>query len=222
MKKLYWNNYYLYSMVALFILGGMLTLYARDKALDKSTRTGRFDGDIKKHETEGFVKSEISASEFGSLFERYSGKKVVIDNSTKKVKFSFAITASQNAPRSFDEIVATMETCAIQENVRLIFRGGGTYLLVKRDPVFKTGVSIPSGIIYSISNPLPEDDDQIVTYLMSFIGMEAEKVKSLVARSRVVTADYQSIAVVPGRNELIVTDKVSAIREMIQIQEKMR
>lgn len=208
-----------YLVIAIFLMGGALIVRIQAQAIVGKNGMAKHDYKNKKRLTQSFAKLEISASEFGSLFAKFSGNKVIVDDSSRELKFSFAITASRSEPVSFDEIVEVMRTAAMRENARFLLRGDGhSYILKQKALDLKTGVSIPSEPIYSDSNPLPENGDQIVTYVMAINKVNPEKAKKLIIKSRIVNAEYQAIAIVPERSELVITDKVSAIREMIKFQ----
>jgi type II secretory pathway component GspD/PulD (secretin) len=167
--------------------------------------------------TEDIVEVNIDGNKLAKLFERFSGHKVVVTPEAASATFHFVQAASKCDPIKYSEAQELVRTSAIIENFRFVQEptDSKTFILQPAKPPYPLG-NAPI-VIYNSSTPLP-GDDKVISYVMELKNIASEdalhRLKSATEKGR----DYGALACFPRSNAIVITDTVSNVKRLIEMQ----
>ncbi len=187
-------------------------------SVDQSVKNGTIPDPDKIVVAADEVISETEASvlSVAKLYESYSGKKVLMRTEDSKAKVSFSI----KGPLTNTQASRFLRLILLTEGFAMIPIPGDEVVvrLIRSGPITGGG-SVSTGF-YTAESQLP-DEDQLVVFVMRLKHLDPEEGLKLLQAEFGSLSDLGEISAVPNASSLIITEKVSLIRQMIKIQKRV-
>jgi type II secretory pathway component GspD/PulD (secretin) len=167
--------------------------------------------------TEDIVEVNIDGNKLAKLFERFSGHKVVVTPEAASATFHFVQAASKCDPIKYSEAQELVRTSAIIENFRFVLEptDSKTFILQPAKPPCPRGCT--SIVIYNSSTPLP-GDDKFISYVMELKNIASEDALHRLKNAMDKGRDHGALACFPRSNAIVITDTVSNVKRLIEMQ----
>lgn len=174
-----------------------------------------------KHEerliTEDVILRNIDGNQLAGLFEKFSGKKVTVSEEAAAAQFTFVQKACKEKSMTFQEAERLVRISAILEN--FAFTADSDHpqleLLCALQP--KRSGCIEEIKVYDKKTPLP-NDNSVINYVMELRHVETKKALELLESKRDKSKTYAAIVAVPNSTAILIVDRVSIVRQLIEMQ----
>jgi hypothetical protein len=162
------------------------------------------------------VEPKLDGKGLGALYQKFTGRRVLVAAAAATAEFSFVQEASPQDPLTYAQAAELLRKSAGIESCVFIPDENDTNLdvltvSIHRDPLYD---------VYNENDVLPEGDG-IVTYLMTFKHLKASEAAAILTKRRnELGADpYSSIAALNA--SVVITEKLSVIRKLIELKQEI-
>ncbi|MCW1886455.1 hypothetical protein OKA04_17080 [Luteolibacter flavescens] len=161
---------------------------------------------------EGYLEPKINGERLAELYTELTGRRVTVSNAAIAAEFRFV----QQGPITFGEAAELLMKAALLEGFVFIPSGENHDLLIYA----QTMPTPPGEALLTITDPadLP-NGELVVTYVMALKHIKPDEVVRAFTAVVKQFGNYGSVAAVPNAASVIITEKSSLIRRLIELQE---
>ncbi len=167
--------------------------------------------------TEDIIEKKLSGDALAGLYRRYTGRRVIVTTAASTAEFAFVQEASPQDPLTFAEAAELLRMAAILE--------GFSFSAHPQDPsvdilTIATGGPRPTNVkvdVYNESSVLP-DTDIVITYVMTLSYIKPDQAVNIFTQVVGQFGAYGSISAVPNASAIVITEKASLIKSLIDLQ----
>jgi hypothetical protein len=164
--------------------------------------------------TENIYLPKINGIELGKLYQKFTGRRLIVSLAAATTEFSVIQKADSQHPISYKQASELVKTSALLENFSFV-RDDKDPTLDALTPGMGVVMRDPDLPVYCDSDISP-DGDAIISYVMTLKYVtSAVVIKRL---SGVPRNDCSPIAAVPNESALVITDHTTNIRKFIAIK----
>ena len=166
---------------------------------------------------EDIVEPKLSGNALAGLYRKYTGRRVIVSTAASTAEFSFVQDASPEDPLTYAEAAELLRKAAVIENFVFVEHPQDPNLDVL---TLATGGPRPTNVDVSVFNentPLP-DTDVVITYVMTLNHIKPDQALNIFTQVIGQFGAYGSIAAVPNASAVVITEKASLIKSLIDLQ----
>jgi hypothetical protein len=164
-----------------------------------------------------FTRANCTILEAAKIYEAPSGKKVIMETEMADQEVSFTL----GGPLTNEEFAKFLQLTLVAEGVAILPVPGEEGIV----RFIQGGIITPSGHQglprFFNEADLPEDDDEVVIYVMSFQNIAPEEGLRILQAELGSQTDSGSITAVANDSSLIITERCSLVRKMIAIRKRI-
>jgi type II secretion system protein D len=165
-----------------------------------------------KVKQEGYLEPKINGERLAELYTELTGRRVTVSNAAIAAEFRFV----QQGPITYGEAADLLKKAAVMEGFVFVPSGENHDLLVYSQSVAQPGgEALPT---ITDAADLPEGE-QVVTYVMPLKNIKPDEVVRTFTAVVKQFGSYGSVAAVPNAASVIITEKSSLIRRLIELQD---
>lgn len=166
---------------------------------------------------EFLTEANITVLEAAKIYEKHSGKRVIIANELAEKIVSFTL----GGPLTNSDLAKFLQLALLAEGYAIIPIPGeeGIVRIVDSLPVNTLGSRLPNPRWFD-EDELPEGDD-IIMFVMKLEKMRPEAALEVFQSELGAQTESGTIAAVPNETILIITEPTSLIRKMLEIKERI-
>lgn len=160
-----------------------------------------------------FTRANCTNLEVAKIYEAHSGKKVIMETEMADQEVSFTL----RGPLTNEEFAKFLQLTLVAEGVAILPVPGeeGIVRFIQSGPITSSWQHGSPKFIDEAD--LPEDDDQVVMYIMSFQNIAPEEGLRILQAELGAQTDSGSINAVANDSSLIIAERCSLVRKMIAI-----
>jgi general secretion pathway protein D len=166
---------------------------------------------------EDIIEPKLSGNALAGLYRKYTGRRVIISTPAATAEFSFVQDASPEDPLTYAEAAELLRKAAVLENFVFVEHPQDPNLDIL---TLATGGPRPTNVDISVFNentPLP-DTDVVITYVMTLNHIKPDQALNIFTQVIGQFGAYGSIAAVPNASAVVITEKASLIKSLIDLQ----
>jgi general secretion pathway protein D len=166
---------------------------------------------------EDIIEPKLSGNALAGLYRKYTGRRVIVSTAASTAEFSFVQDASPEDPLTYAEAAELLRKAAVLENFVFVEHPQDPNLDVL---TLATGGPRPTNVDISVFNentPLP-DTDVVITYVMTLNHIKPDQALNIFTQVIGQFGAYGSIAAVPNASAVVITEKASLIKSLIDLQ----
>jgi len=166
---------------------------------------------------EDIIEPKLSGNALAGLYRKYTGRRVIVSTAAAGAEFSFVQDASPEDSLTYAEAAELLRKAAVLENFVFVEHPQDPNLDIL---TIATGGPRPTNVDISVFNentPLPETD-LVITYVMTLNHIKPDQALSIFTQVIGQFGAYGSIAAVPNASAIVITEKASLIKSLIDLQ----
>ncbi|MDP3849069.1 MAG: secretin N-terminal domain-containing protein [Luteolibacter sp.] len=166
---------------------------------------------------EDIIEPKLSGNALAGLYRKYTGRRVIVSTAAAAAEFSFVQDATAQDPLTYAEAAELLRKAAVLENFVFVEHPQDANLDIL---TLATGGPRPTNVDISVFNentPLP-DTDVVITYVMSLSHIKPDQALNIFTQVIGQFGAYGSIAAVPNASAVVITEKASLIRSLVDLQ----
>ncbi len=167
--------------------------------------------------TEPIEELKLSGDALAGLYRKYTGRRVIVPSTAAAAEFRFVQDASEKDPLTYAEAAELLRKAAVLENFVFVEHPQDPNLDIL---TLATGGPRPTNVDINVFNeetPLP-DQDVVITYVMTLSHIKADQAVNIFTQVLGQTGPYGSISAVPNASAVVITEKASLIKSLIDLQ----
>lgn len=169
---------------------------------------------------EDIVEPKLSGTALAGLYRKYTGRRVIVSAAASAAEFAFVQEASPQDPLTYAEAAELLRKAAVIENF--------VFVPHPQDPnldilTLATGGPRPTNVdvsVYNENSQLPETDI-VITYVMSLSYIKPAEAVNTFTQIIGQFGAYGSIAAVPNASAVVITEKASLIKSLIDLKQEI-
>jgi type II secretion system protein D len=161
---------------------------------------------------------KLSGDALADLYRKYTGRRVIVTSAAAGAEFRFVQGASKEDPLTYGEAAELLRKAAVLENFVFVQHPQDKNLDVL---TLATGGPRPTNVdinVYNESTPLP-DQDVVISYVMTLNHIKPDQALNIFTQVIGQFGAYGSIAAVPNASAIVITEKASLIKSLVELQE---
>ncbi len=170
---------------------------------------------------------KLTGDALAALYERYTGRRVIVSTAAAAAEFRFVQRASAAEPLTFAKAAELLRKAATIENFVFVPDGEDPNLDFLMVPTGGTtprtrGVEVytENGPVFSENDTLPEGD-AVISYVMQLNYIKPVDAQNVFTQIIGQFGAYGSIAPVANASALIITENTSLIRKLIDLKKEI-
>ncbi|MEM1085567.1 MAG: secretin N-terminal domain-containing protein [Verrucomicrobiota bacterium] len=164
---------------------------------------------------EDMIYPKLTGDELADLYFKFTGRRVTVSVAASTAEFRFI----QRAPMTYAEAAQLLKKAALLEGFVFV---PDVHMANHDVLLLATSGQNPKGDVEVIIDPadLP-DDDRVVAYVMGLQHIKPEEIVRTFTTIVGQLGAYGSIVPVPNAGSVVITEKTSLIRRLIQLKEEI-
>ncbi len=166
---------------------------------------------------EDIIEKKLSGDALAGLYRRYTGRRVIVTTAAAAAEFAFVQEASPQDPLTYADAAELLRKAAVLE--------GFVFSQHPQDPnldilTLATGGPRPTNVsvdVYNENSTLP-DTDVVITYVMTLSYIKPDQAVNIFTQVIGQFGAYGSISAVPNASAVVITEKASLIKSLIELQ----
>lgn len=166
---------------------------------------------------EDIVEPKLSGNALAGLYRKYTGRRVIVSTAASTAEFAFVQEASPQDPLTYADAAELLRKAAVLENF--------VFVQHPQDPkldilTISTGGPRPNNVSVNVFNentPLPEND-VVITYVMNLNHIKPDQALNIFTQVIGQFGTYGSIAAVPNASAIVITEKASLVKSLVDLQ----
>ena len=166
---------------------------------------------------EDIIEKKLTGDALAGLYRRYTGRRVLVTTAAATAEFSFVQEASPQDPLTYAEAAELLRKAAVLE--------GFVFTQHPQDPnldilTIASGGTGTRGVkldVFNESTPLPTTD-VVITYVMTLNYIKPDQAVNIFTQVVGQFGAYGSISAVPNASAVVITEKASLIKSLIDLQ----
>jgi general secretion pathway protein D len=176
-------------------------------------------GDMKDQKiVEPIDEPKLSGDALADLYRKYTGRRVIVTSPAAAAEFRFVQGASPEDPLTYGEAAELLRIAAVLENFVFVQHPQEKNLDIL---TLASGGPRPPNISIDVKNentPLP-DTDVVISYVMTFKYIKPDQALNIFTQVIGQFGAYGSIAAVPNASAIVITEKASLIKSLVELKE---
>jgi general secretion pathway protein D len=167
--------------------------------------------------TESIEEEKISGFSLANLYQKYTGRRVIVTTAANAAEFSFFQNASPANPLTYSEAAELLRIAAQLENFSFVPHPQYPDLDIL---VLATGGPRPTNVdvsVYNENTPLPTND-VVISYVMTLDHIKPDQALNIFTQIIGQFGAYGSIAAVPNASAVVITEKASLIKSLVDLK----
>jgi type II secretion system protein D len=167
--------------------------------------------------TEPIEEEKISGFSLANLYQKYTGRRVIVTTAANAAEFSFFQNASPANPLTYAEAAELLRKAAVLENFVFVEHPQDPNLDIL---TLATGGPRPTNVdvsVYNENTPLPSTD-HVITYVMTLDHIKPDQALNIFTQVIGQFGAYGSIAAVPNASAVVITEKASLIQSLVDLK----
>jgi type II secretion system protein D len=160
---------------------------------------------------------KLSGNQLAGLYRQYTGRRVIVSSAASTAEFSFVQDANPQDPLTYAQAAELLRKAAVLE--------GFVFTEHPQDPnldilTIATGGTSNRGVkldVFNESTPLPTTD-VVITYVMTLSYIKPDQAVNIFTQVVGQFGAYGSISAVPNASAVVITEKASLIKSLIDLQ----
>ena len=165
-----------------------------------------------KVKQEGYLEPKINGERLAELYTELTGRRVTVSNAAIAAEFRFV----QQGPITYGEAAELLKIAAVMEGFVFIPSGENHDRLVYSQSVAQVGDQPVPTVLDAADLP---EGEQVVTYVMPLKHIKPDEVVRTFTAVVKQFGSFGSVAAVPNAASVIITEKSSLIRRLIELQD---
>jgi type II secretion system protein D len=166
---------------------------------------------------EDIIEKKLSGDALAGLYRRYTGRRVIVTTPAAAAEFAFVQEASPQDPLTYAQAAELLRKAAVLE--------GFVFTEHPQDPnldilTVASGGTSNRGVkldVYNENSTLPETD-VVITYVMALSYIKPDQAVNIFTQVVGQFGAYGSISAVPNASAVVITEKASLIKSLIDLQ----
>ena len=166
---------------------------------------------------EDIIEKKLTGDALAGLYRRYTGRRVLVTTAAATAEFSFVQEASPQDPLTYAQAAELLRKAAVLE--------GFVFTQHPQDPnldilTIASGGTGNRGVkldVFNESTPLPTTD-VVITYVMTLNYIKPDQAVNIFTQVVGQFGAYGSISAVPNASAVVITEKASLIKSLIDLQ----
>ena len=166
---------------------------------------------------EDIIEPKLSGNALAGLYRKYTGRRVIVSTAASTAEFSFVQDASPQDSLTYAEAAELLRKAAVLENFVFVEHPQDPNLDIL---TLATGGPRPTNVdinVFNENTPLP-DTDVVITYVMNLNHIKPDQALNIFTQVIGQFGAYGSIAAVPNASAVVITEKASLIKSLIDLQ----
>ena len=163
----------------------------------------------------------LSGDALADLYRKYTGRRVLVTSAAAAAEFRFVQVASPEDPLTYAEAAELLRKAAVLENFVFVQHPQDKNLDVL---TLATGGPRPNRVsvnVYNEHTPLPETDI-VISYVMTLSHIKPDQAFNIFTQVIGQFGAYGSIAAVPNASAVVITEKASLIKSLVELTKNHR
>ena len=168
--------------------------------------------------TEPIAEPKMTGNDLAAKYRAFTGRRVIVSAAAAAAEFSFIQDASVADPLTYAKATKLIKMAALLEG--FVFVPAGDIDPDVDKLMFSAASAGPKGEgigIYDENDELP-DEDRVVTYVMTFKFLKPDEAVRVFTTIIGQFGSYGSIAAIANASAVIITEKTSLIRKLIELK----
>lgn len=167
--------------------------------------------------TEPIEELKLSGDALAGLYQKYTGRRVIVTTAAATAEFRFVQDASPTNPLTYAKAAELLRIAAQLENFSFVPHPQHPDLDIL---VLATGGPRPTNVqvdVYNENIPLPTTDI-VITYVMTLDHIKPDQALNIFTQIIGQFGAYGSIAAVPNASAVVITEKASLIKSLVDLK----
>lgn len=159
----------------------------------------------------------LSGDALADLYRKYTGRRVLVTSAAAAAEFRFVQGASPADPLTYGEAAELLRKAAVLENFVFVEHPQDNTLDVL---TLATGGLGPNRVqvnVYNETKELP-NTDIVISYVMTLSHIKPDQALNIFTQVIGQFGPYGSIAAVPNASAIVITEKASLIKSLVELQ----
>ncbi|MEI7929726.1 MAG: secretin N-terminal domain-containing protein, partial [Verrucomicrobiales bacterium] len=168
--------------------------------------------------TEPIAEPKMTGNDLAAKYRAFTGRRVIVSAAAAAAEFSFIQDASVADPLTYAKATKLIKMAALLEG--FVFVPAGDIDPDVDKLMFSAASAGPKGEgigIFDENDALP-DEDRVVTYVMTFKFLKPDEAVRVFTTIIGQIGSYGSIAPIANASAVIITEKTSLIRKLIELK----
>lgn len=169
---------------------------------------------------EDIIEKKLNGDALAGLYRRYTGRRVIVSTAAATAEFSFVQEASPQDPLTYAQAAELLRKAAVLENFVFVQHPQDPNLDVL---TLATGGPRPTNVdvaVFNENTTLP-DTDVVITYVMTLSHIKPDQAVNIFTQIIGQFGAYGSIAAVPNASAVVITEKSSLIKSLIDLKKSI-
>lgn len=166
--------------------------------------------------TEDINLPNIDGNQLARLFEKFTGKKVMVSGEAVATRFTLIQKASSGSPLSYQKAANLVLMSALVENFEFITDPKNPNSRSLRALQSKGPGCVEKIEVYNRTTSLPTDDS-VIHYVMELRHADTKEALEILESKRDKSKEYAAIVAIPNSAAILIVDRVSVVRQLIDL-----
>lgn len=171
--------------------------------------------------TEPIIEPKLTGNDLAGKYTAFTGRRVVVSAAAAAAEFAFVQDASPTNPLPYPEAAKLLKMAALMEG--FVFVPAGEIAPNVDKLMFSAASTGPKGEgieLITEGEELPQDD-RVIMYVMTFKFLKPDEAVRVYTTIIGQFGSYGSIAPIANASAVIITEKTSLIRKLIELKEQI-
>lgn len=168
--------------------------------------------------TERIEEEKLNGEALADLYRTYTGRRVIVTSAAAQAEFRFVQDASREKPLTYSKAAELLKIAALLENFAFVQHPNDKNLDILTQAA---GGPRPGNVgieVYNENTPLPATDI-VITYVMTLNHIKPDQALNIFTQVIGQFGAYGSIAAVPNASAVVITEKASLIKSLVELQQ---
>jgi type II secretion system protein D len=169
---------------------------------------------------EDIIEPKLTGNALAGLYRKYTGRRVIVTAGAATAEMSFVQEASPQDPLTYAQAAELLRKAAVLENFVFVQHPQDPSLDVL---TLATGGPRPNNVDVNVHNENSElpDNDVVITYVMTLQHIKPDQALNVFTQIIGQFGSYGSISAVPNASAVVITEKASLIKSLIELQKSI-
>jgi type II secretion system protein D len=169
---------------------------------------------------EDIIEPKLTGNALAGLYRKYTGRRVLVTQGAATAEMSFIQEASPQDPLTYAQAAELLRKAAVLENFVFVQHPQDPNLDVL---TLATGGARPNNVDVNVHNENSElpDTDVVITYVMTLQHIKPDQALNVFTQIIGQFGSYGSISAVPNASAVVITEKASLIKSLIELQKSI-
>lgn len=169
---------------------------------------------------EDIIEPKLTGNALAGLYRKYTGRRVIVTAGAAAAEMSFVQEASPQDPLTYAQAAELLRKAAVLENFVFVQHPQDPSLDVL---TLANAGPRPNNVDVNVHNENSElpDADVVITYVMTLQHIKPDQALNVFTQIIGQFGTYGSISAVPNASAVVITEKASLIKSLIELQKSI-